>query len=104
MAYSVARRRREIGVRMALGATSGNILRLVVGGGLSLVACGVAAGIVLTLAVTRALESLLFGVSPIGAAALTGAVALLTVVACLASCVPARGASRIEPMAALRTD
>ena len=104
IAYGVARRHREIGVRMALGATRGGILRLVVGRGLSLVAAGVAAGIVLALAVTRALGSLLFGVSPLDATALTGAVALLTAVAGLASYIPARTASRIEPMSALRTD
>ena len=104
MAYAVARRRREIGVRMALGATRAAILQLVVGRGLSLVAGGVAAGLVLALAVTRALGSLLFGVSPLDATALTGAVALLIAVACLASYLPARAASRIEPMSALRTD
>jgi predicted permease len=104
IAYAVARRRREIGVRMALGATRGSILRLVVGRGLLLVAGGIAAGIVLALAVTRALESLLFGVSALDMAALTSAVALLTAVACVASYIPARRASRIEPMSALRTD
>ena len=104
MAYGVARRRREIGVRMALGATRASILRLVVGRGLSLVAGGVAAGIVLALAVTRALGSLLFGVSPLDAAALTAAVALLTGVACLATYIPARAAACVDPMAALRTE
>src|SRR5262245_49045695 len=104
MAYGLARRRREFGVRLALGATRGSILRLVVGRGLTLAAGGVAAGILLALAVRRALEPLPVGVSPVVVAALAGAVAVLPAVACLASYVPARVASRIEPMAALRTD
>jgi predicted permease len=104
IAYGVARRRREIGVRMALGATSRTILRLVVGRGLSLAAAGVAVGIVLALVASRALESLLFGVSSFDVPALTGAVALLTVIAGFASYIPARAAARVEPMAALRAE
>ena len=104
LAYGVARRRREIGVRMALGATNGTILRLVVGRGLSLVAGGVAVGIVLAVVAARALGSLLFGVGPLDAPALTGAIVILTAIASLASYIPARAAARVEPMAALRAD
>jgi predicted permease len=104
MAYSVARRRSEIGVRMALGATAGMVERLVVLRGLSLVGAGAAAGIVLALAATRALGSLLFGVSPLDVASISGAIALLAIVAGVASYIPARAASRVDPMSALRTD
>jgi predicted lysophospholipase L1 biosynthesis ABC-type transport system permease subunit len=104
IAYGVARRRLELGVRVALGATASDIRRLVVGRGLALVACGVGAGLVLAVVSARSLGSLLFGVSPIDAWALSGASALLVAVASLASYIPARAAARVDPMAALRAD
>lgn len=104
MAYNVARRRREIGVRLALGATGGQILRLVVGRGLGLVGAGLLAGALLTVVGTRALSSLLFGVSPLDAAAVGGAMALLVGITLLASYVPARAATRVDPVSALRAE
>jgi predicted permease len=104
MAYGVARRRREIGVRMALGASHGHILRLVVGRGLRLLVAGVGAGMLLAAVGTRALSALLFGVSPLDLGALAGAVGLLTIVAFAATYVPARAAARVDPMRVLRAD
>ncbi|HEV2983406.1 MAG TPA: FtsX-like permease family protein, partial [Vicinamibacterales bacterium] len=104
MAYGVARRRREIGVRIALGATGSSILGLVMGRGLALVAAGIVGGTVLALTAARALSSLLFGVGPMDAAALAGAIGLLTAIACLASYLPARAAARVDPIQALRAD
>jgi predicted permease len=104
MAYGVARRRRELGVRIALGASGGSILGLVMGRGLSLVAAGVVVGLVLALASTRALSSLLYGVSPLDGAAFAASATVLIAIACLASYLPARAASRVDPMVALRSE
>jgi predicted permease len=104
VAHNVARRRREIGVRMALGATASDILRLVVGHGLALVAVGAAAGGVLTVLGVRVLSSLLVGVSPLDAGAFGVGAGLLVAVTCLASYVPARAAARVDPVRALRAE
>jgi ABC-type antimicrobial peptide transport system permease subunit len=104
MDYAVTRRRREIGVRMALGASHGQILRLVVGRGLRLLAAGVGVGMLLAAAGTRALSALLFGVSPLDLGALVGAAGLLTLVAFAATYVPARAAAQVDPMRVLRAD
>ncbi|MFN2565811.1 MAG: ADOP family duplicated permease [Gemmatimonadaceae bacterium] len=102
IAYSVAQRTREIGVRIALGASSRNVLALVVGEGVRLAAVGVVAGLAVASATTRLMRSLLYGVSATDAG-IYAAVALLTAaVAVLASCVPARRATRVSPTAALR--
>lgn len=104
LAYSVAQRTHEIGVRMALGARSGDVLRLVLGQGLALTAIGVAGGIAGALILTRFLKSLLFEVRPTDPPTLAGTLLLLSVVALAATYLPARRATRIEPMAALRHD
>jgi predicted permease len=104
IAFGVSTRRQEIGVRMALGAAGSDILRLILAEGARMAAAGVVAGIVLAVAGTRVLGSLLFGVSPIDLPTLAVAAALLAVVAVAASYVPARSAARTDPMAALRAD
>ena len=104
MAYSVTRRRRELGVRIALGATRGNVVGLVVGQGLMTTAIGVALGVVGALALTRTLQTMLFNVTPTDPAAFAGVVAVLVAVAFLACYVPARRATRVNPVEALRHD
>ena len=103
-AFGVSRRRQEIGVRMALGAASSDILRLILAEGARMAAAGVAAGALLALAGSRALGSLLFGVSPIDLPTLGAAAILLAAVAVGASYLPARSAARTDPMLALRAE
>lgn len=102
MAYSVAQRRQEIGIRMALGAQRGDVLRLVVGGGMKLALLGVGIGLVAAFGLTRLLETLLFGVKPFDAATFGAVVFLLGGIAFLACWVPARRASGVNPLVALR--
>ena len=102
LAYSVRSRQREIGVRMALGASRSAVLRLVLRQGMVLVAMGVAIGLALSLLIGRAFSRMLFGLSPADPLALMGASAVLLLVALLASYIPALAASRMEPMRALR--
>ena len=104
MAYSVTRRRRELGVRIALGATRANVVGLVVGQGLATTAIGVAIGVAGALALTRTLQTMLFNVTPTDPAAFAGVVAILMAVAGLACYVPARRATRVNPVEALRQD
>ncbi len=102
LAYSVRQRHREIGIRLALGATRSTILRTVVGGGLLLAALGIVAGLLVAPLVGRAVESMLYGVAPTDAIALLAAplvILTITLVACL---VPAYTAVRTEPVSALR--
>jgi len=102
LSYEVARRTREIGVRMALGAHQRDVLRLVVMKGTILVAVGSAAGITAALVATRYVGSLLYGVKPIDPLTFTGVVILLFAVALAACYTPARRAARVDPMVALR--
>lgn len=102
LAYSVRGRQREIGVRMALGASRSAVLRLVLQQGMILVAIGVAIGLALSLLIGRAFSTMLFGISPADPLALIGASAILLLVAFLASYIPALTASRMEPMRAMR--
>ena len=102
MAYSVAQRRQEIGIRMALGAQRGDVLRLVVGGGMKLAAIGVLLGLTAALALTRVLKSLLYGVTPFDAPTLGAVAVLLGLVALLACWFPARRAASVNPIVALR--
>ena len=102
LAYAVARRTREIGVRLALGAQRGSVLRLVLGESLVLVAGGMLVGVPLCLAAGYLLRSFLFGVTAYDMPTLIGAGAVLTAVALLAAFVPARRASRVDPLLALK--
>jgi predicted permease len=102
MAYSVARRTHEIGVRMALGAGAPDVLRLVLGQGTLTTVVGVMIGIAGSLVLTRAMQSLLFGVSATDPVTLAGVALLLGSAALLASYVPARRATKVDPMVALR--
>lgn len=102
MAYSVAQRTREIGLRMALGAQPGDVLRMVVREGMVLVVLGVAIGLAGALGSSRVLASLLFEISPWDAATLSAVTAGLALVALLACYLPARRAAQMDPMGALR--
>ena len=104
MSYAVARRTNEIGIRMALGADRGDVLWLVMREGLVPVLIGVAIGIPAALAGVRFISSLLFGLTPTDPLTISLATVLLVGVAALAGYIPARKASRIDPMAALRCD
>jgi len=102
MAYSVNQRRRELSVRMALGADRGAVLRLVVREGMTLVAIGIVVGVGLSLAISRALASLLVGIAATDAVSFATAAVLLTSVALFGTYLPARRASRFDPLVALR--
>jgi putative ABC transport system permease protein len=104
LAFIVSQRRREIGVRIALGATARNIVTDVLGQGLRLAALGMALGLALALATTRVMAALLFGTSPTDVATYAGAATLLTIVAIAASLIPAVRASRVDPLKALRDE
>jgi macrolide transport system ATP-binding/permease protein len=104
IAFSVARRTREIGVRMALGARPGGVLGMVMGQGFVLVAVGLVVGGLLAAGAARVLSGLLFDVSPFDPLAWGLAVAAMVAAASLANLAPARRAMRIDPMAALRTE
>ena len=103
-AYGVAQRTREIGIRIALGSSRGNVLGMVVGQGMRLGAIGVALGIAAAIAATRLLESMLFGVSGSDPIALGAAASVLLAAALAASWIPARRAARVDPMVALRQE
>ena len=102
MAYSVAQRRQEIGIRMALGAQRRDVLRLVVGGGMKLTAVGVLLGLTSAFALSRVLETLLYGVRPFDGPTLGGVAFLLGAIALLACWIPARRAAALNPLVALR--
>jgi ABC-type antimicrobial peptide transport system permease subunit len=102
VAYSVALRTLELGIRVALGAHDGNILRLVLGQGISLALVGVGLGICGAFALTRVIQSLLFHVSATDPATFIGITLLFVVVALAASYIPAWRATHIDPIAALR--
>lgn len=104
LSYAVTQQTSELGVRFALGATPGEVLRLVLGDGLRLTTIGVVIGALLGAAAARAMSRLLFGIPTFDVAAFAVAVAILLAVALIASYVPARRASRVDPMVALRTE
>jgi ABC-type antimicrobial peptide transport system permease subunit len=104
LAYAVSQRTPEIGIRMALGAQPGQVVGLVLRGGLRLVAVGLVVGIVAAAAAARLIRTLLFDVQPLDPLIYTAVAVLFTVVATLACLVPSVRASRIDPLVALRAD
>jgi ABC-type antimicrobial peptide transport system permease subunit len=104
IAYLVAQRTQEIGVRMALGADKGDILRLVMGRSLRLILSGIAVGLVAALAATRVLASLLYSIGPHDPVTFGLVALLLVLVAIVAALIPARSATSVNPIVALRCD
>jgi len=104
MAYAVSQRTRELGIRISVGATKSDVLKLILGQALMLAAVGMIGGLVTALLVTRFAAKLLYGISPADPVTFTAIAALLFVVALMASYLPARRATRIDPMIALRTE
>jgi len=102
--YLVTQRQSEFGIRMALGATSRSILGLVMRDLVVILIGGLAAGILISLAATRVLQQMLFGLGPRDATTMFLAAGVLTAVALLAGCLPARRATKVDPMVALRYD
>jgi len=104
LSYLVAQRTREIGIRIALGATAGAVLALILKRGAILILIGTAAGLAGAIALTRLIKTLLFGVSATDPATFASIALLLVVVALIASYIPARRATKVDPMVALRHD
>jgi putative ABC transport system permease protein len=104
LAYSVGQRRREIGIRLALGASRGDVVSQVVGDGIRLAGVGIGLGVVIALVVTRLLAALLFGVPASDPPTFVSVVALLTLVSLFASYLPARRAAQLDPLTALRSE
>jgi ABC-type antimicrobial peptide transport system permease subunit len=104
LSYAVAERTREIGVRMALGASAAAVRRMVVAQGARVVGLGVVLGLGAALGATRALAGLLFGVAALDAATFVATASLMLAVGGLAAYLPARRASRVDPCESLRSD
>jgi ABC-type antimicrobial peptide transport system permease subunit len=104
LAYNVARQRRELGIRMALGARSAEILQLVVVKGLRLAVLGLSIGLVVALVLTRMMKSLLYDVSATDPLTFAGVTVLFLSVALLACWIPGRRATRVDPVSALRLE
>ena len=98
----MAQRTREIGIRLALGAQARDVFKLIIGQGMILVSIGVAIGVAASLALTRFIASLLFGVTPTHATTFVAVSAGLALVALLACYIPARRATKVDPLVALR--
>ena len=104
LSYTVSRKTKEMGLRMALGADRMEVLSMVVKQGLRLTVAGIGAGLILAYAATRLMASILFGIDPQDLIAFTGAPFVLTLTALVACIVPALKATRIDPVKALRVD
>jgi putative ABC transport system permease protein len=104
LAYAVTQRSREIGLRMALGATSASVTRLVIGHGVALTGAGLLIGLAGSWAATRALKTMLYGVSTTDPVTFAAVAALLTVISLAACWIPARRASRLDPIVVLREE
>jgi len=104
MSYSVSWRTQEIGIRMALGAKRTDVLRMVVRQGMTMTLIGLALGLVGVIALSRVMVGLLYGVSPTDPLTFTGVSIVLLVVALLACLIPARRATRVDPIVALRSE
>jgi putative ABC transport system permease protein len=102
LAYSVAQRTHEIGIRMALGARGGDVLRMILAQGARIAGAGVVIGILASFGLTRLMTNLLFSVSPADPATFAAVAIVLVLVALLASYIPARRTLRVDPMIALR--
>jgi putative ABC transport system permease protein len=102
MNYSATQRTHEVGIRMALGATRTDIMRLVVGNGMTLTLIGIGIGVAASLILTRVMTSLLFGVTATDIPTFLGVSAVLAAVALIANYIPARRATRVDPVIALR--
>jgi putative ABC transport system permease protein len=103
-AYNVSQRTREIGLRVALGAVRGEVLRLIVGSAMLLAAVGVGLGLAAAALVTRFLEGLLYGVQPLDAVSFAGGAAIFIALALVAGLIPALRAASVNPVEALRTE
>ena len=103
MAYSVAQRTREIGIRMAIGARQVDVSRMIMRRGMALTAAGVLAGIVISLALSQLVRSQLYGVQPSDPLTMTAVLVLMTAIAAAAAYLPARRAARVDPVTALRS-
>ena len=104
MAYAVTQRTREIGLRMALGAQTSDVLRAVMKHGIKLIVAGITLGLGASFALTRFITDLLFGVEPTDPATLVSITLLLLAVALVACFIPARRATRVDPISALRVE
>jgi ABC-type antimicrobial peptide transport system permease subunit len=104
LAYSVTQRSRELGIRMALGAARGRVLRLVIGQGMALAAVGILIGLAGALALTRLLGTQLYSIKPTDPATFAGVSFLLAAIAFVATLVPALRATRVDPVVALREE
>ena len=102
ISFGVSQRAREIGIRMALGAARGEVVRLIVGQGIKIAAVGVAFGLVAAFAATRVMQSLLYDVAPSDPLTFVAIVTLIGVAAVMASWIPARRAARVDPVETLR--
>ena len=104
LSYAVAERRQEIGIRLALGASRGSVLQMVLKHGLTLAAIGLVLGLAASVALTRFLQAQLFNVEPTDPVTMAGVTLFITVVALVACLVPARKATLVDPMVVLRRD